>query len=265
MIEKKNAYNLLTFEVIINNFYKSLSDSIMSKKKSLHLKRDDMLPDPKRVTQITNKIRDEHHPCLISKRECAYLYYLYTKKDKDSFLKEDILIKDVDYHIKRNGDNYDKMLWYHINWNKMFKDTIKELSELDSSEKMGELFDDTLIDYVPYAVIKGDKLHPKYGRTYIFPEERRRKRENAIHRVHLQHGSDFFKQCFLEKFGGTTLDKFDKRFNEFVEYYLEKRKPSQYSFGLQAYNLYNNISGFASRWHLWTKFNIVIYQMKIQS
>ena len=31
-------------------------------------------------------------------------------------------------------------------------------------------------------------------------------------------------------------------------YYLENCKPNQYSFGLQAYNLHKNISGFATHW-----------------
>jgi hypothetical protein len=236
------------FELIIENFYSSLSDSIKERKKSLNLRRDDILTDPKRVTQITKNLLDEHHPYLIGKTEYAYLYYLFIKEDKDSFLRENILGKNFDDHIKKNGDNYDKMLWGHINWNKMFEDSINELSKEDSSDGLGKLFDYTLIDYVPYAVIKYDELHPKYGKVYIFPEERGRERKNAINRVHLNRGSDFFKQCFMEKFEGETLDKFDKKFNEFVWYYLENCKPNQYSFGLQAYNLHKNISGFATHW-----------------
>ena len=57
------------FELIIENFYSSLSDSIKERKKSLNLRRDDILTDPKRVTQITKNLLDEHHPYLIGKTE----------------------------------------------------------------------------------------------------------------------------------------------------------------------------------------------------
>lgn len=236
------------FKKIIDAFYKSLVNSIQTRKKQLKLKREDILNDPKRVTEITQGIRNPHHPHLIGKTEYAYLYYLYLFKDRDSFVKEDILNIAVDDHIKKNGDNYDKMLWGHIDWNEMFKDTITELSKLDSSEGLGYSFDSTLIDYVPYAVIKYDELHPKYGKEYIFPDERETERQNAIYWVHIRHGSELFKQTFLEKFKGKTLAEFDKKFNEFVEDYLEKRKPNPYSLGLQAYNFHKNISGFAAYW-----------------
>lgn len=236
------------FNKIIEDYYKKLAGSIKERKKFLNLNREDILTDPKRVTQITKNVRDKHHPYLIGKSEYAYLYYLFIKEDEDSFINEKTLSVNPDKHIEKNGDNYDKMLWGHIEWDKMFEDTIAELSELDLSEDLGELFDYTLTDYVPYAIIKYDELHPEYGKEYIFPDDRGNERQNAIHWVYLRHGSDFFKQVFSEKFKGKTLDKFDDRYREFVKEYLEKMKPDSYSLGLQAYNFHKNISGFAAYW-----------------
>lgn len=236
------------FEKIIEDFYKSLAGSIRNRKKQLKISRDEILNDPKRVSNITQAIRNNHHPYLIGKSEYAYLYYLYLFEDKDSFLKECILDTKVDVHIKKNGTNYDRMLWGHIDWDKMFKDTITELSGLDFSEGFGNLFESTLIDYVPYAVIKYDGLHPEYGKEYVFPEERERERQNAVCWVHLRHGSELFRKSFLERFEGKTLSGFDEKFREFVEDYLEKRKPNPYSLGLQAYSFHKNISGFAAYW-----------------
>lgn len=235
-------------EKIKEDFYKSLAKSIADRKDFLKLRRKDILGDPTRISKIINANRNKHYPYLISNTECAYLYNLYLFDDKDSFLEKRVIFKGVDELIKEDGTNYDKMLWGHINWDKMFKDVITEISELDSSGDLGKLFEDTLIDYVPYAVIRYDELHNKYGREYIFQEERGRERQNAIQWVYLRHGSKSFQQTFLEKFSGRTLEKFDKHFDEFVLNYLEKSKPNQYSLGLQAYNLHKNISGFAAYW-----------------
>ena len=44
------------------------------------------------------------------------------------------------------------------------------------------------------------------------------------------------------------MREFDKGFHEFVSDYLEKRKPNDFSLGLQAYNYHKSISRVAIHW-----------------
>lgn len=236
------------FEEVKATFYMSLAKSIKKRKEILKLKRDDILPDPTRVSRIVKHIRNEHYPYLIGKGEYPYLNYLFLCKDHDSFIKEDVLNIEAEQHIKKFGNNYDEMFWGHIDWDKMFQDVIAELLKLDISEGFGKMFEDTLVDYVPYAVIRYDELPFEYARIYIFPDERDIKRRDAVKWVHLRHGSELFKQIFYEKFGGKNLCDFDKKFSEFISDYLEKKKPNDYSLGLQAYNVFKNVSGYSAQW-----------------
>lgn len=236
------------FENIKNSIYKSISDSIKDRKKTLNLKRTDILSEPTRISKIINNVRNKHHPYLISSGEYVYLNYLFLCKDHDSFIKEKILESTLEALEEKSGNNYDEMLWGHIDWDKMFQDVIAELSKSDSSEGMGKVFEDTLVDYVPYAVIRYDELNPGYGKIYVFPDERKVKRQNAIEWVHLRHGSRLFKQAFFERFSGKTLREFDKGFDGFVKDYFMERKPDEYSFGLQAYNFHRTISQIAVHW-----------------
>ncbi len=170
----------------------------------------------------------------------------------------------TEYYEKKNGINYDKMLWGHINWDKMFQNVITELSELyipeglkelsentlidntevselNSLEDFGKLFEETLVDYVPYVNIKYENLHSE--------EDRKRVRQDAIEWVHLRHGSGLFKQTFYEKFSGKNLQEFDKRFFEFISEYLEKRKPNDYSIGSLVRKMHISISKYEAEWH----------------
>lgn len=231
-----------------NFFYRSLSKSIRTRKKDLGLKRDDILFEPTRVSKIVNNTRNKHHPHLIGGGEYAYLNYLFLCESHEAFINENILNTPLGMHEKKNGKNYDKMLWGHINWDKMFRYVIVELLKLDSSEELEKMFEDTLIDYVPYAAIKYEELNPEYGKVYIFPNERKKIRYDAIKWVHLRHGSGLFKQTFYKRFSGKTLREFDKEFFEFISDYLEKRKPDGYSLGLQAYNYHKTVSSIAAYW-----------------
>lgn len=238
------------FETIITNFYHSLSNSILKRKNDLDLTRDDILKDPTRVTDIISERRDKHHPYMIGRTEYKYLADLYRFDNKDDFLKKGLQNTDREIYANYKYDNYDQLLWGHINWEELFNNTITELSNLDSSNNFGELFENTLIDYVPYALIKYEKLNPKYARIYIPPDERAKERENAIYWVHLRYGSTLFKQIFLDKFkGAKNLNKFDEHFIEFVKVYLEKKiVPREHSLGYQAYDLHNSISTFRAYW-----------------
>ena len=257
------------FEETKKEFYESLSNSIKNRKKDLNLKRWDILLDETRVSKIVNNTRNEHHPYLIGKGEYPYLIYLFLYDNHDSFIDAKILETPEDELIKKCGNNYDKMLWEHIDWDKMFQDVITELSKLEILEdtkelkelekrlnpkkleeqkKMEKLFKDTLVDYAPYAVIRYDELPFEYGRIKIFPDEREEKKQKAIKRVHLRYGSELFKQTFLEKFSGKTLREFDKGFSEFVSEYLMKRMPDKYSVGLQAYEFHKNLSEYVVCW-----------------
>lgn len=130
------------FEETKNEFYKSLSESIKNRKKVLNLKREDILFDKTRVSKIVNNTRNEHHPYLISKGEYHYLIYLFQFENHDSFINQKI--KDTpEKELKENcNKNYDKMLWGHIDWDKMFRDVLTELSKLnllEHPEKLKEL------------------------------------------------------------------------------------------------------------------------------
>ncbi len=236
------------FEKTQDNFYKSLAKSIEKRKEELKLRRYDILPERTRVSKIIHAQHNKQYPNLISKSEYHYLIYLFLCKDHDSFIDEHILETTEDEHTKKCNNSFDEMLWGHIDWDKMFQDAITELSKLDISNELGKLFEKTLIDYVPYAAIRYDELDPKYAKTWISQDEREEKRQRAIERVHLGHGSELFRQTFLEKFSGKTLEKFDKKFLEFISCYLEKRMPNKYSVGLQAYNYHKNLSKFAADW-----------------
>lgn len=236
------------FEAIQERFYQSLVKSIKDRKKILGLKREDMLRDPTRVSKILKVTRNGHFPNVICKGEYAYLNYLFLCEDHDSFEKENILYYESKEHEEKNGKNYDKMLWGHIDWDAMFRNVITELSEFDISEEYGKLFEDTLVDYAPYAVIRYDELCPGYGCVFISPDERKEKRQKAIERVHLGRGKELFRQTFLEKFSGKTLREFDKDFDKFISDYLKRSKPNDHSLGLQAYNFHKNLSKFVVDW-----------------
>lgn len=239
-------------ENVINNFYKSLGKSIEERKRkeSLKLRREDILANPKRVTDIIKGKHNKHHPYLIGKYEYEELYCLFLSDDEKTFLENQKLARgNRDAFYKKIGNNYDKMLWEHIDWDVMLRDTIDTVSKMDISTDLGKLFEETLIDDVSYAVIKYDELAPGYAVVWIPLEERAGIRKKAIERVHLRCGHKLFKKIFMDNFLGKTLDKFDKNFVEFVKDYLEQKKPDQYSFGLQAYNLCKNISGFKVKWY----------------
>ncbi len=236
------------FEEIKKRFYESLIKSIKGRKKKLKLTQEDMLRDPKRVSKILHSKRDDKHRYLIGPSEYSYLNFLFLCEDHESFMKENIFNLKKEERIKKSGNNYDKMLWGHINWDEMFQGVIAELSKLDISEELGKNFEDTLVDYAPYAAIRYDELPHGYARKYIFPDERKKKREDAIEWVHLRHGSGLFKQIFYEKFSGKTLCEFNEGFHEFVSDYLGERRPKDHSLGLQTYSFHKAISRIAVYW-----------------
>lgn len=246
------------FEKTKDSFYQSLGESIKNRKKALGLIRKKILKDERRVSRIIHGIRNEHYPYLICRSEYPHLNLLFQCESKNDFIFKNDLIIDTKEFVEKCGKiNCDEMLWGHINWDKMFQDVItelsellesSELSELKSSEELVKLFKDTLVDYVPYAGIRYDELPHEYGRIFIPLDEKKEKRKNAIERVHLRHGSELFKQTFLERFSGKKLREFDKEFLDFVSDYLNKRKPNDYSLGLQAYNFHKSISRIAIRW-----------------
>ncbi len=248
------------FEKTKDNFYQSLGKSIQNRKKMLNLKRTDILSEPTRVSKIVKGIHNKHYPYLICPSEYPCLNYLFLCKDHDSFVKNNSEIPTTD------GDNdYDEMFWGHINWDKMFKCMIDELSKFkvdkklaksEMEQKLAKLFEDTLVDYAPYAIIRYDELSSGYGTIWIPQDERDKKRENAIERVHLGQGSELFKRTFLERFSGKTLREFDKKFPEFVSDYLKKRRPGEYSIGSQVYNFHINLSIFVAKWQ---SLNVVQY------
>ncbi len=236
------------FEKIKEDFYESLIKSIKARKKFLKLTQEDMLRDPKRVSKILNIHRDKNHPYLIGPSEYPRLNYLFLCKDNNSFKDKNDLFIDTKDFIKKCGNNYDEMLWGHIDWDKMFRDTITELSKLDESEELGELFEDTLVDYAPYANIKYEGLRSGCAKIFYSEDEKDMAKQYAIIWAHLRHGSGLFKQTFYEKFSGKTLKEFDKEFSEFISKYLEKRKPNDYSLGLQVCMIHKNISGYEAKW-----------------
>ena len=126
----------------------------------------------------------------------------------------------------------------------MLRKVIKELSEETIPESLKNLFEETLIDYVPYAMVKNKDMHPKYAKIYFFPEDIQERRTKAINWVHLSNGNSFFKSAFLKKFSSKNLKKFDENFIEFITAYLVAKKPQKYSLGLQAYNLRINASAY---------------------
>ena len=237
------------FEEIQKEFYESLVKSIKARKKDLELTRDDILPDPKRITNILKKTSDARHPYLIGRDEYPRLIHLFLCEDKESFVNVNVLDREQLEELRKNcNNNYDKMLWEHCNWDKMFEDIIKELSESDRSEGLGRIFEDTLTDYAPYAAIKKEGLHPKYAIVYIFPDEEERKRQDAIKWVHLRHGSRLFKQTFYKRFSGKTLCEFYTEFHEFVTDYLKERNAKDYSFGAQTYSFHQSFSRIVMHW-----------------
>ena len=232
------------FEAIITDFYDSLSTSIEERKDYLKLKRWDILKDQTRVTDIIKKRRNEHHPYMIGSTEYKYLADLYRFNNKTDFLEQGLLNTRKEEFANYEYHDYDQLLWGHINWDKMLRKVIKELSEETIPESLKNLFEETLIDYVPYAMVKNKDMHPKYAKIYFFPEDIQERRTKAINWVHLSNGNSFFKSAFLKKFSSKNLKKFDENFIEFITAYLVAKKPQKYSLGLQAYNLRINASAY---------------------
>lgn len=256
-------------------FYQSISKAINDKKKKFNLNPNEILNDGTRVSKIINSVHNAHYPYLISQTEYMYLIQLFLYNTEQEFKDAKILNTPEAELLKKCDNSFDKMLWDHIDWDKMFQDVIailsetdivekqkeleelekqekpkkwKELEELENQVRLIKLFEKTLVDYAPYALIRYDELPFDYARIFIFPEERAEKRKKAIERVYLRHGSETFKQSFLKKFSGKTLREFDKGFYRFISDYLEKKIPDKYSLGLQAYEAHLSHSKFVVRW-----------------
>lgn len=256
-------------------FYQSISEAIKNRKKKLKLKNKEILGNETRVSRIVNNVHNGQYPYLISQVEYAYLIQLFLYEDRESFINADTLNISEAELLKKCGNNFDKMLWEHIDWDKMFQYVIAVLSETDILEKQKELeeleelekpkkwkeleelekqvrlvtlFEKTLVDYAPYALIRYDELPFDYARIFIFPKDRAEIREKAIERVYLRHGSEAFKQSFLKRFSGKVLSDFDKGFYRFISDYLEKRIPDKYSLGLQVYEAHLSHSKFVVDW-----------------
>lgn len=268
------------FKTTKDNIYKSLGQSIKDRKETLNLKRREILNDERRVSKIVRGVPTDHYSLLICKGEYPRLNYLFLCEDRESFIAENNLDEKPEKLIEKSGNNYDKMLWGHIDWNKMFQDAIaelnalekldmkelkkleelkeskelkdpkelKKLKELKKSKELDKLFKDTLVDYIPYAVIRYDELPKEYGKVFIIPDKRKEIKQKAIERVHLSQGSELFKQTFLERFSGKTLREFHNEFPLFISDYLKKRMPDKKSLGLQAYTAHINLAEFATEW-----------------
>jgi len=249
---------LTMLEKTINVFYESLIKSIKCKKEKLQLDSKEILDDFQRVKQILGNYRKGRHRYLIGTNEYIYLNDLYTAKNRNDFLRNGALSRCLASHdeelakkeiAERNKTgNYDVMLWGHIKWKRFFGLLILELSEIDASEKLGKLFEDTLVDDAEYATIRYDELHKRYGKIYIFPEDRKRIKAKAIQRVHFQEGYKGFKKFFDEKFKGETLRGFDGKFIKVVEEYLDSKTPDENSFGLRAYQNSKIIARVGAEW-----------------
>lgn len=272
------------FENIKKGLYKSLGVAIKNRKETLKLTHSEILNEPKRMTKIIKGTQREHCRYLIYSGEYPRLNLLFSCEDRNTFLSENDLNAESKQLIKKYGSNYDDMLWGGINWAEMFQEVITELSEFNILEKQKELeklekleevkkskaekeleemeelkelkeqvrlvkmFEKTLVDYAPYALIRYDELPFDYARIFISPEERAEKKKKAIERIHLGNGCETFKRYFLKNFSGKTLRDFDKGFYRFVSDYLEEKSPDEYSLGLQVYESHLSHSKFVVKW-----------------
>ncbi|MDR2276289.1 MAG: hypothetical protein LBE23_00425 [Vagococcus sp.] len=228
-------------ERTIDYYYKSLSKEILNRKDELGLKRDEILKDPNRVTDIIkNSERPSSHPYMIGKKEHRFLYDLFLYKNKKDFISEGVLSVGIDT-IKMN---YDKMLWDHINWKEMYKIFIEELKSLSANEELKKQFNYALIDYVPFARIYFNDFHPEFGKIWIPKEERDEIYEQAVKWVFFRYGHKKFEKFFLSYFSGKTLHEFDDNFLKFTADFLDSKKPNDFSFGLSVYKQCKEISYF---------------------
>lgn len=217
------------FETTKENFYKSLAASIRERQMALKLENYEILDNEIRMSRITKNIRNKYVPYLIAKNEYPYLNHLFVSDSRETFLSTPIT----------EPENYDDMLWGHIDWDAMFDDFIRDLLSLDVSGTLGELFEDALVDYVPYVRCRFEGC--------ITAKSRR----DAARYEYQKCGSTQFGEAFYTAFGGMLLSDFDENFNAFAMGYVlhqnirSKRQPKlsrTSSFGHQAEAVYNAVS-----------------------
>ncbi|WP_270290016.1 hypothetical protein [Enterococcus casseliflavus] len=292
--------DVLKFQRTIDYFYESLSQSIAKRIKKLGVTRDEVLPDPTRVTAIIKNRRTKKHPYLIGEREYNNLYNLFKfdtreevarqELDNDNFV-EVVEEYGVDRKTGKRGiiqkekfvdpNNYDDMVWGHIDWEKIFNCILEDIQKLDYDDELNVAFRHTLLNYVPFAIDSAnfevaDNNHfsdffmkeppvyfpievesPMTGEIEIQSElvfgdeifnQLEQNERKAIEWVYIKNKSqliDRLKEAFLSDFKGKRLQKFDRHFNYFllnIMYsFITENEPKTGSFGLQAYNYMKDI------------------------
>lgn len=287
-------------KVIFNNsieyFYDSLSKSIKNRISELKVTRQEVLQlDPTRVTDIVKNRRDKKHPYLLGEREYHQIYNIFlfnTKEevanqvlDNDKFMEE-IEVYGLDNETGKKGvikkkkfidlNNYDDMLWGHIDWEELFLCVLEDIQALNVDDELYKIFEKSLLDYVPYAIdcahFESSDTNPfsnfflseppvyapieveslltgelKIENELVFGneifnqlEENKRK---SIDWVYLRGKSAIIsklKNKFLTAFSGKRLQKFDRKFDSFLLGFMTRltvdKLPKHNSFGMKAYN-----------------------------
>lgn len=285
----------------IDMFYKSLSTAIKNRVDKLGLTREEVFSNnPKRVTEIIKNKRTKKHPYLIGEREYRWLYRIFLYESSEEINIH--VIDNSDYfetveeykgdkktgrnklvtsqkYVDRN--NYDKMLWEHINWDSMYETILEDIQNLDEKYKVYRDFNLSLLDYVPYAIDYADYENgetnpfsnffmvepPVYrsvkvdspfsnelesGEELVFGDEIFNQFEQnklrAIDWVYKKNKAEIqntIKERFLKEFSGQKLQKFDRKFDGFLKEIMteiiEKKVPIKTSFGMQAYDYMTEI------------------------
>ncbi|MFI3685661.1 hypothetical protein VBG40_10680 [Vagococcus fluvialis] len=223
-------------------YYRSVADKIGERIKELSLKREEVLADSTRITDIRNAKRDDHHPSMIGPSEYRYLYDLFIFDSKEDLIQNGVLTQG--FNLEDEGlINYNKMLFDYIDLDGLFKVFINELKD---EKELEEEFKETLIDYVPFARMYFREVNENYGREFISKEDRNIIEVDAINWVYHQnkHVKERFKTLFEEEFFEKELKYFNKRFDSLTKNFLEERKPKLYSLGKNAYEQLKELSNF---------------------
>ncbi|MDN2454121.1 hypothetical protein [Lactobacillus sp. UCMA15818] len=286
----------IKFKKTIEYFYNSLADSIGKRIKQLGVTREDVLhSDPTRVTDIVKNRRNKNHPYLIGEREYSKIYNIFKFNTKEEVSKQGLNHNEFIKEVKEFGrdkktgkmktikkkkffdpNNYDNMLWGHIDWEKLFLCIMEDIQALDSDDELHKVFEQSLLDYVPYSIDYADyeisdsnpfsnfflakppvyapieveslltgKLEIENDLVFgdeIFNQLEDNKRK-AIDWVYLKEKSAIIRKLkneFLAVFSGKRLQKFNQKFDFFLLEFMSRltadKLPKHNSFGIQAYN-----------------------------
>lgn len=202
------------YEGTIEYYFGSLSNSLKERRKRLGLKNEDIYPEyedsiisgesfthRQRVSKIMNNKKSENYPNLLSRGEI------------------EIFTKNLKYK------NSKEMLWDHVDWDMMYDSIIQDFVNKTVSMNLYELFEKSLMDYVPFSIVYQEWNQDEYAKEWHTESQLKELRKEAAkwyyaknRELNVSKLEEMFKKYFLNN----GLSKFPKNFSHFIDNYFKE-------------------------------------------